>query len=72
MTPGFTAEAALSAEAPAYAGGVRARAHGKNIVPQQRRDPNDVLSVTGGVLQCPGCSTHRCGFLGLSTCLTCC
>jgi hypothetical protein len=72
MTPGFTAEASLPATRSAFSGPRAPHADGGTIVPQQRGDPDEALGLTGPVLQCPGCWTHKCGFLGLSTCLTCC
>jgi hypothetical protein len=72
MTPGFTAEAALAATLSAFSGRREPEADGGMIVPQQRRNPIEPLEYAGATLQCPGCYTHYCGFLGLSTCLTCC
>ena len=75
MLPRFTAEAALQSS-----NSYRMRplvVDGTAIAPQQRgpegsRGPGGPLELTPSVLTCPGCWTHSCGFLGLSTCLTCC
>ena len=72
MTPGFTAEASLPATRSALSGRTERAVDRGMIVPQQRGDPGEPLKVAPVTFQCPTCFTHYCGFLGLSTCLTCC
>ncbi len=71
--PGFTAEAAVAAGQPYRTRAMTSTRSEATILPQQR-DPLETgpLKVTPVSFQCPGCYTHSCGFLGLSTCLTCC
>ena len=80
MIPQFTAEAGLVRSRAGYAPGrLRLPLQG-GFVPQQRvvLDPrgggDDSLhwGGAGTTVTCPGCAQHACGFLGLSTCLTCC
>jgi hypothetical protein len=83
MIPQFTADASLSRSRASYVparqapGSNTAFVRQRMIVASARR----VLPEDGGALEwggvgttitCPGCAQHSCGFLGLSSCLTCC
>jgi len=73
MIPRFTAEVTLTANR-GYRARVQTRRDATALTPQQRTigDRGGPLKAVPTVLTCPGCWTHDCGFLGLSTCLTCC
>jgi hypothetical protein len=73
MIPQFTAERSLTRSRTRPAPQARRSGDRPLIVPQQRiEDRFGPLEATPHTVQCPGCWTHRCGFLGMSTCLTCC
>jgi hypothetical protein len=84
LIPQFTAEAGLNRGLGRHAGSRNAPASaGSGFMPQQNviLGPDGMPSPdtgaselfgTGTTITCPGCRQHACGFLGLSTCLTCC
>jgi hypothetical protein len=74
MMPEFTAEAALAGGRHRYGRATINQSHPR-IVPQQRETlPDGAAELIGhpAICTCPCCFQHDCGFLGLSTCLTCC
>lgn len=82
MIPGFTASSLLDRRPPGAVSGRREFARARvraSATPQERTTLDrggDTLSWGSHdppvVCACPCCMTHSCGFLGLSTCLTCC
>jgi hypothetical protein len=79
MIPQFTAEAGMGGPRTAYAPTAPSRGDDTTVVPQQWNGGRDGRLPDGGDAEwapvsheCPGCFRHRCGFLGLSWCLTCC
>jgi hypothetical protein len=72
MIPQFTAELSLTTSRGQRSPAPRIHDDRAVIVPQQRLEQLGPLEATPPTIQCPGCFTHSCGFLGWSTCLTCC
>jgi len=76
MMPEFTAEAALAGAGRHRYGRATINQSHPGIVPQQREtqlpDGRAAALAPAVACACPCCMTHACGFLGLSTCLTCC
>ena len=81
MIPQFTADAGLARPRARYLSRRVQSPAPWGLLPQQRivmapeggEDPNALAwGGTGHTITCPGCAQHPCGFLGLSTCLTCC
>lgn len=77
MIPSFTAEAALPPGQGFYRARSRPAAIGAWVTQQDLRtkapdDGGDALGITTAACNCPCCITHGCGWLGTSTCMTCC